>query len=91
MRFEGNEVRGADALAPGVYWAIFCLPVEGDEVWLELSNKEPRRNGRPETTPHAWIGTKDGVIRLVWCLVALDKRRRLRRAFPAEWDVRENQ
>lgn len=82
-----------DTVPPGVYWSVLCVPAESTsrkQWWLELMDEEPRRNGKPETTHFAWIGTRDGVVRLVYCLVAVDKRRRLRRAFPAQWKTSRN-
>lgn len=63
MKYNRAEVRGAEALPPGVYWATLCVRQATGEKWYELSDAVPVRQGHPEHKIGVWLGTRDGVQR----------------------------
>jgi hypothetical protein len=56
MRLHGTggggwsiEVRGAEGLAPGPYWALFVCGARPGWGWLELAKHRPSFNGKAAT------------------------------------------
>ncbi len=80
------EVRGADELPAGIYWALYVRGPTGPGTgWLELVAHQPWNNGK------AWLGPAPGAMTapsgapaVVFGVVVIEPDRSVRDATPEE-------
>ena len=80
LRFQRVEVRFAEDLPPGIYWAIYCCQPFGRSEWFVLQRERPTYEGKARVKPHTIVGPR----RQLEGVVVLTADRRLRWADASE-------
>ncbi len=92
MHYGPLEIRGADELAPGPYWAISCVDAWHRRQWLHLQKKRPVVGGRAvvrwrddAALPSPWPGASpDAYECRVWGVLVTQRDRRVRQPYARE-------
>jgi hypothetical protein len=78
------EIRGADELPAGTYWALWFRDDRGAD-WLELVKQRPRRvDGKAAVRLGDRVELPDGRVGLFFTIVTIQKNRKVRLARAAE-------
>jgi hypothetical protein len=89
MHYGAVEIRGADELPPGPYWAIDCHDAWGWRQWLHLQKERPTVGGRAivrweehSSLPMPWPGVTADTYRCrVWGVLVIQRNRKVRKPY----------